>query len=77
MKDSADIHALMADLGARAKSAAAQLAFASGERKHAALVGAAEAVWTRRDEIIAANAKDLDYGRDKGFGGDDGPVDAG
>ncbi len=67
MKDSADIHALMADLGARAKSAAAQLAFTSGESKHAALVGAAEAVWARRDEIIAANTKDLDYGRDKGL----------
>ena len=67
MKDSADIPALMADLGARAKAAAAELAIAGAERKHAALIGAAEAVWARRDEIIAANLKDLDYGRDKGL----------
>ncbi|MFA3915620.1 glutamate-5-semialdehyde dehydrogenase [Ruegeria hyattellae] len=67
MKDLNDIPALMADIGARAKAASAELAFASAERKHAALIGAAEAVWNRRDEIIAANAKDLDYGRDKGL----------
>ena len=67
MKDSADIPALMADLGARAKAAAAELAIAGAERKHAALIGAAEAVWARRDEIIAANLKDLDYARDKGL----------
>ncbi|MCL6282113.1 glutamate-5-semialdehyde dehydrogenase [Ruegeria sp. 2012CJ41-6] len=67
MKDLDNIPALMADIGARAKAASAELAFANAERKHAALIGAAEAVWARRDEIIAANAKDLDYGRNKGL----------
>ena len=67
MKDQADIHALMQDIGKRAKAAAAELAFASAQRKRAALVAAADAIWARRDEIIAANAKDLDYGREKGL----------
>ena len=67
MKDFNDIPALMADIGARAKAAAATLATASAERKHAALIGAAEAVWNRRDAIIAANALDLEYGREKGL----------
>ena len=67
MKDLDNIPELMADLGARAKAAAAELAFASAERKHAALIGAAEAVWARRAEIISANERDLDYGREKGL----------
>ncbi|WP_420011447.1 glutamate-5-semialdehyde dehydrogenase [Tateyamaria sp.] len=67
MKDFADIPALMADIGQRAKAAAATLAFASAERKHAALISAAEHVWATRAEIIAANAKDMDYGREKGL----------
>ena len=67
MKDLTDIPALMHDIGARAKAAARELAHASAERKHAALIGAAEAVWKNRAAIIEANAKDLDYGRDKGL----------
>ncbi len=67
MKDLDNIPELMADLGARAKAASAELAFASAERKHAALIGAAEAVWSRRAEIISANERDLDYGREKGL----------
>lgn len=62
-----NISELMADIGARARAAAAQLATASAERKHAALIGAAEAVWKERADIIAANAKDLDFGREKGL----------
>ena len=65
MKDLDDIPALMDDIGMRARAASRVLAHASAERKHAALIGAAEAVWKRRDEIIAANARDMDYGRDK------------
>ncbi len=67
MKDFENIHDLMADIGARAKAAAAVLATATAERKHAALISAAEAVWKNRSDILAANAKDLDYGRDKGL----------
>ncbi|MFQ5622976.1 MAG: glutamate-5-semialdehyde dehydrogenase [Paracoccaceae bacterium] len=60
-----DIGAMMRDIGERAKAAAADLACISAERKHAALIGAAEAVWNRRAEITRANARDMDYGRDK------------
>ncbi|MEL6449841.1 MAG: glutamate-5-semialdehyde dehydrogenase [Pseudomonadota bacterium] len=67
MKDIEDVSALMADIGARARAAAATLAFASAERKHAALISAAEHVWSTRDAIIAANAKDMAYGREKGL----------
>lgn len=67
MKDLDDIPALMADIGARAKAASAQLAEASAERKHAALIGAAEAVWSNRQAIIDANAEDLVFGEEKGL----------
>ncbi|MFQ6552292.1 glutamate-5-semialdehyde dehydrogenase [Aestuariibius insulae] len=67
MKDFSDIHEMMADLGARAKAAATELAMASSERKYAALLGAAEAVWTRRDAILDANAEDMEFGREKGL----------
>ncbi|KIN61150.1 Gamma-glutamyl phosphate reductase [Sulfitobacter noctilucae] len=61
------ISQMMADIGARAKAASAELASANAERKHAALIGAAEAVWIARDDILAANAKDMAFGRDKGL----------
>ncbi|WP_170371082.1 glutamate-5-semialdehyde dehydrogenase [Ruegeria arenilitoris] len=67
MKDFDSIPALMADLGKRAKDASRDLAFASAERKHAALIAAADAVWKNRARIIEANKKDLDYGREKGL----------
>ncbi|WP_299280796.1 glutamate-5-semialdehyde dehydrogenase [uncultured Tateyamaria sp.] len=67
MKDLDDIPALMREIGARAKTAAATLAFASAERKHAALIAASEHVWAQRAEIIATNARDMDYGREKGL----------
>ncbi|SFP62211.1 glutamate-5-semialdehyde dehydrogenase [Tranquillimonas alkanivorans] len=67
MKDATDIPALMADIGARAQAAAAELAFADPSAKRAALEAAADAVWAGRDGIIAANAKDLEFGRDKGL----------
>ncbi len=63
-----DIVKMMMEIGKNARDAAQVLAFATAERKHAALIGAAEAVWARRGEIIAANAKDMDYGRKKGLG---------
>lgn len=67
MKDLAPIAALMTDIGARAKAASATLAFATPDRKTAALMAAADSVWTQRAEIIAANGLDMDYGRDKGL----------
>ncbi|MFK7882285.1 glutamate-5-semialdehyde dehydrogenase [Roseobacter sp.] len=67
MKDSENIPSLMDDIGARAKSASAQLGFATAERKHAALISAAEHVWRDRETILEANRKDLEYGREKGL----------
>ncbi len=67
MKDLSDIPALMQDIGRRAKTAAAELAFAAPEQKRQALEAAADAVWARRDEIIAANAEDMEFGRKKGL----------
>jgi glutamate-5-semialdehyde dehydrogenase len=67
MKDTDDIHALMAALGARAKEAAAELAFAAPDAKRTALRAAADAVEVQRADIVAANAKDMAYGRDKGL----------
>ena len=67
MKDMDDIAELMSDIGARAKAAAAQLGFVSAEKKHAALSAAANHIWAARQDILDANAKDLEYGRDKGL----------
>ncbi|NNK17207.1 MAG: glutamate-5-semialdehyde dehydrogenase, partial [Sulfitobacter sp.] len=67
MKDIENIAEMMADIGRRATAAAATLASASAERKHAALISAADAVWKNREDILQANAKDLVYGRDKGL----------
>ncbi|RDC74394.1 glutamate-5-semialdehyde dehydrogenase [Rhodovulum sp. 12E13] len=68
MKDHADnIPALMAEIGGRARAAAAELATASAERKHAALIGAAEALWHRRGEVVDANARDMAWAEGKGL----------
>ena len=67
MSDTDNIPALMADIGARAKAAAAELAVATSDSKAQALQSAAESVWARRAEIMEANEKDLAYGRDKGL----------
>ena len=55
-----DITGLMNGLCAGANTAARALATASAERKHAALIGAADYVWKFRADILAANAQDLD-----------------
>ncbi|MEO1273988.1 MAG: glutamate-5-semialdehyde dehydrogenase [Pseudomonadota bacterium] len=64
-----DIPALVASMGARAKAAAAVLAEASAERKHAALTSAAEAILDRRRDIEDANAIDMETAREKGLTG--------
>ena len=69
MKDTNDIQAIMQDIGTRARAASSELAFAPPEAKTAALMTAADACWTRRAEIIAANARDMEFGRDKGLSG--------
>ena len=58
---------LMNTMGAAAKAAAQVLATASAEAKTTALNAAADAVWANRAAIIEANAKDLEFGRNKGL----------
>jgi glutamate-5-semialdehyde dehydrogenase len=65
--DGAADNGLMATIGQAARAAAAELAYASAERKHAALIGAAEAVWAQRGAIIDANIEDQAFGAAKGL----------
>jgi glutamate-5-semialdehyde dehydrogenase len=58
--------ALMTDLGQKARAAAAELAFASSERKAAALQAAAVAVWERRQQILDENVMDIAFAEQKG-----------
>jgi len=67
MKDTANIPALMAQLGKNAKAAAATLAFATPNQKQAALTAAADAVAVASAAIITANEKDMVAARDKGL----------
>jgi len=67
MKDMDSIAATMDGIGRAARAAATELATASAERKHAALIGAAQEVWARRQQILDANAEDLVYADEKGL----------
>jgi glutamate-5-semialdehyde dehydrogenase len=69
MKDLDDTQALMADMGRRARDAAELLAYTSSERKHAALISAADAILAAEDAILDANAEDLVAAEAKGLGG--------
>jgi len=62
-----DIHAYMADLGRRARSASRLLARASTGEKNAALLAIAEDLESNAEALMAENAKDLAAGRDKGL----------
>ena len=59
---------LMRDIGTRARAAATELAYASQERKYAALIAAAHKVWDDRQAIFDANSMDIAYGEEKGLG---------
>ena len=65
--DDMNIAQEMAGIGKSARDAAAVLAFATPEAKTTALTAAADAVWARRADILAANARDLEFGRNKGL----------
>ena len=67
MKDQLDAKAMIDELGAAARAAAAELAFAPAEAKAQALNLAADQVWERRHEIMAANGEDMAYGANKGL----------
>ncbi len=65
MKDFDDATALIADMGHAARAAAAELAFAPSDAKRRALEVAADVLWRDRAAVLAANEKDMAFGRDK------------
>lgn len=67
MKDALEIPEIMSDIGARAKAAAAELAFASSATKAQALTAAADDLMANIPALLEANAKDMAFGRDKGL----------
>jgi glutamate-5-semialdehyde dehydrogenase len=67
MMDMQNIPEVMAEIGRKARAASQELAFATPDRKHAALIGAADAIWKNRAAILEANEKDMAYGAEKGL----------
>ena len=65
----AALAATMDALGARARQAARLLARADPARKDGALRAAAALLRQRREEILAANRKDLEAARQRGLAG--------
>jgi len=59
-KDSSDLTAVMADIGARARAAAARMALASTDAKNAALLKAASAIRRAQVAILEANRQDVE-----------------
>jgi len=59
---------MMLELGRAAREAARTLAVTPAAKKTQALLAAADAVWAQRETIIAANAQDIEHGREKGLG---------
>ena len=60
LDSSSDLAALMADIGTRARAAAARMALTGTEAKNKALLGAAAAVRAQQGVILEANAKDIE-----------------
>ena len=56
------VEEIMMDIGARANAAKPALAIASAERKHAALIGMAQAIEASITDILNANAIDMEKG---------------
>ena len=67
INNSGDIARMMEDLGRGARKAASELSLAPTEVKNKALKEAAKALRARKDEIMAANAKDMSAARAKGI----------
>lgn len=63
----ADIAAIMAEVGRKAKAAAAPLAIASAEQKNKALLAAADSILASKDAILAANKLDLANAAESGM----------
>ncbi len=64
---SENITDMMARIGQAARDAAQELGYAPAEQRAQAMTAAANAIRARKDKIAAANARDMEYGRDKGL----------
>ncbi len=62
-----DLRAEMCEIGKAANIAAAQLRVASTDTKNKALTAAAEAIRTHKDEILSANARDMEAAASRGM----------
>lgn len=62
-----NIHEMMLEVGRKAKSASVLLAEAKNDQKDMALAQSAICLRERTAHILAENAKDLEYGREKGL----------
>lgn len=62
-----NIHDLMQEIGQKARAAFAELAEAKSGQKDAALVTAAAILRESKNDILAANAKDIAYAKEKGL----------
>ncbi|MFC5738314.1 glutamate-5-semialdehyde dehydrogenase [Sinirhodobacter huangdaonensis] len=67
MTDAFDAKSLIDTMGAAARAAAAELAYAPAAAKEAALTAAADAVLANMAGILAANAEDMAFGTEKGL----------
>lgn len=67
MKTQNNIHELMQEVGRKAKSASSLLAEAKNDQKDMALAQAAICLRERVPHILAENAKDIEYGKEKGL----------
>ena len=67
IREKEDVAALMRGIGAAAKAAAETLATTPAAAKNRALTAAAGALRGRRESLLAANARDLAAGREKGL----------
>ena len=67
MSNNQDHQAELLELGRRAKTAARQLAQLSASQKNRCLEVIADRLMTEQERILAANAEDLEHGREKGL----------
>jgi glutamate-5-semialdehyde dehydrogenase len=63
----ASMAAIMDPIGRAARRAAAQLALTDNDRRNRALRAAAEAIRGQRQDILAANARDMQSGAERGL----------
>ncbi len=62
-----NIELMMNEIGQNARQCQNALAKADAKSKQNALIGAADKIWARRSEILEANQKDMEFGREKGL----------